>query len=226
MKNVFFLLLIFCSSLFSKEENRWFIKGGIAVAQMIPSNDVKLKYADNYGVGREWTFDNNISLSLGLDYLEKGGTIKDKPVSPIIAGGVFPQGKEVYNRDIVVDITFIEIPLLAKYQININNEYKIKLLSGISYSIPYSDASKTVKKEYLFEYGQNNFPFEYRFADENTFGNYKAGYIINFGAEIVYKFLSVEFKYFVDSRDVIWCHYLDGFKKDMNGLIADIVLYF
>ena len=141
------------------------------------------------------------ALQTELNYLEKSDIIKNKPIKPI--------SDVVYTWDIHCDISYLEIPLLLKYYIQIHKAINLFLSGGLYYSFPFSDNSgaKNRSNDFLFILDDDFYPppddfkgFDY-FFDYDPSGT-KGSYGYCYGLGFTWSKFMVEIRYNNSYRNV------------------------
>jgi len=220
-----FLLIIALSIVSFSEsyaQNNWQIKGGFNYSTFRNSSDVKPIYGYFIGIGREWSLKYNLSVAAEINFLTKGGIIKDKPIKPVY----FAINQDVYLSNIKCYIGYLEFPLLIKYNLVFAPNTVFKMFLGPVYSIPYIDKSKIIKKKYLYTLEPNKYyDFEYH-KDEESNLYIESRCIYNFGLEFKYRFFSFVFYYSLDNRTPISCDSVSEIHKKIDSYFSIVSFYF
>ena len=97
----------------------WNVKGGIGVSAFYGTDGLKSHMVGKAGVGIEYPLSANFSLMPSVEVAIKGCEF-DKDIYGVANNG---------NVE-VLDITYLQIPVLGAYRINLNNSWNIALKAG------------------------------------------------------------------------------------------------
>lgn len=183
------------------ENNHYFITG----RNYSSFRTTASKYVTGYtiGVGTEWIFLNKLSVGLELLYTSRGGILRNK-----IVGG--RDVRYVYLEDIHCSFRSIEVPLLLKYTIPIENNIRIKPICGLSMSIGWKDKSKRIIKEFLFEVTDpddwDNIQYDYDYNIDPSgplpYIALSSGFAFNTGLSMEWSCFKLECRYIYDLFDI------------------------
>jgi len=186
------ILLLTINNTLAEIRINYGLKGGINYSSFVDTKN-------GFNPGKAFSINAEIkykqfALQTELNYLEKSDIIKNKPIKPIT--------EFVYTWDIHCDISYLEIPLLLKYYIQIHKSINLFLSGGLYYSFPFSDNSsaKNRSSDFLFLIGVDAYPppddfkgFEY-FVDNDPYGtNDSFGYSLSLG--LTWSLFLAEFRY-------------------------------
>lgn len=144
------LILVICFALIANAETKFGLQVGANIGKFnVENSDWQGGY--NIGVIAETKLYNHIFLLYGLNYINRGGTLKN------ISSRLWDLYRdfEVMEFDLKFKAGFVEIPLTLMYKFNLNEELSISPVIGCAYSIPTADYSKGNLKKSLYYYTGN-----------------------------------------------------------------------
>ena len=185
------LLLLLLGPL--QSQNKYLARLGGTISNFYDEVNSGNIYAPVIGISREWSLYGGLSIACEFNYVFRGGVIKNKPIG-------FWTEIDIYNHDIYASIGYIDIPLMLKYYLNVQQKTKFFFSFGPSYGHPLYDNSDLKQKEFLFRYvpldrDDAEKDFEYLYVQESSFGQENNRSFINFGFGGQYKEYQVEFRY-------------------------------
>lgn len=162
--------------------------------------------------------------SIGLTYLRKKMVLENKSWPTNVYD---LNDSDVIIGNIIIDHSFLEVPLEIGYQINLKSRWKSVIFIGGSMAIPFINNSKVKRvNEIILERGdKGNYNYDYFKVDEpvvNRSKNLNLGLQIfngSFGFELIYihamettkSLIDLTLKDYVDSFRVLICYRLKDF---------------
>ncbi|MDZ7270816.1 MAG: PorT family protein [candidate division KSB1 bacterium] len=114
------------------------IKSGWNLSTFV-DQDHGLKPGVVLAVEKEWALFENVSLSLEVAYVTRGGILRDK-----VVGSHFPATSRWW-RSQVCSMGFVEFPLLARYQIKRSGRRQWQVTGGVALAVAVNDNSEVLR---------------------------------------------------------------------------------
>jgi len=203
MKKILLALLIsLLSALNLFSQGNWEIKGG-ATYSNFRTVESQNNNGFTLGFGHEWSLIKIFSIGWEFFYNQKGAILRDK-----IIGNEYV--KFVYKRDILTAIAFLESPILLKYNILLNKQTKLQLLTGLSLAIGIKDNTKVKNQRFLFEvkdpkeWEKLYYDYDFNIDPDGPLPHIarSSGFVFTTGIAIQWRFLAMEMRYGYDLYDV------------------------
>lgn len=178
------LLIILSSTLFA--QNSFGIKGGVIKSEL-QNTDYDPYTGFTFGILKEFDIAYNFSLQLELDYSQRGADLGEVNVRGIY---LYP---DVYLYKVNIKLGYIELPVLLKYNIHINENFQLGPYAGASIGIP-SGKKSTVDR--IHPIGEaDSVDYEYFLIDEG--GQMKGDFATNLGIALkMYDHYIFDIRYF------------------------------
>jgi hypothetical protein len=152
----------------------------------------------------------------GAQYDNRNFDLKDRVIIPVAVGYNIV---DVYSWDVNVNVSFIEIPLILKYQFLSGNKFSITPFLGATYPIPFKDNSSLKRKSFQYSYDPPgyNIQFDNSFSMETVFDIDDAHIIYNIGIELCWNYFLLDLRYCYDPNpNLSIIDVLIPFKGEMN----------
>ena len=193
MKRIMPLLLISILMPISiKARTNTYIKTGINIS-FFRTDEGKSEPGFCFGVSREFYPIRSFNgfLGLGLNYQQKKYILENRTWS---TNYFDPDDSDINLGNINVNVSFIEIPVMFGYSVNINDSFTSSIYAGYGLSIPISEHTKcsNVKIIPLEPEKRGTYEFDYILLDENYT---TISQNFHFGARLSYKRFAIILNY-------------------------------
>jgi len=207
------LILLFQDNGFP--QSKWQIKAGANSSYFVDVENSSSKIGYTLGIARKINISGDLDITVELDYTTKGAILYERTIRPFRPRDVV----NIYSWDIHGNIGYIELPVLLSYSFPVYEEYNIGLFFGPALSVPVKELSEFKKVEFIEEYDPDNrgsTNYDYHLWDGSVFANNTLSIIYNFGLNISYTNVFIEFRYVLNNRGTYYFGELSDVNYEIN----------
>ncbi len=190
-KHVIMIVFLLIFQNYLSAQDRFAFKAGINYSAFRDQPDLSLKRGILVGMSRNWKIYKNLMITAEINYLTKGGVLKNITVTPIATD------VPLWEYDLHCLVGHLEIPVMLKYSLKLM-KHSIYFYSGPSYEFGIKDYSKLVRKRLLVEsvLEPDDYRSEYFWnIDPGLFPTPNGGFCLNMGIGIQIKPYCIELRY-------------------------------